>query len=77
MAVSGLGLARDVENLNVPYRCFGAGQARELDGADSMTGSEKPRQTNLEIGGATRLAVPGRIRRFFMSALGRRNFTEF
>ena len=43
---------------NDGFRCIGADQTRKLDGADSMTGSERPRQTNLEIGGATRLAVP-------------------
>ena len=41
-------------------RCIGADQTRKLDGADSMTGSEKPRQINLKIGGATRAAVDGR-----------------
>ena len=45
---------------NVGYRCIGACQGRKLDGADSMTGSEIARQTNLRIGGAARLAVPGR-----------------
>jgi hypothetical protein len=45
---------------NACSRCIGADQARELDGADSMTGSEKPRQPNLGIGGATQLAADGR-----------------
>ena len=47
-------------NLTGSYRCIGARQATRLGGADSMTGSEKTRQTNLEIGGATRMSLPGR-----------------
>lgn len=42
-------------------RCFGADQARKLDAADSMAASEKTRQTNLKIGGAARLSLPGRF----------------
>ena len=48
------------------------GQGRKLDGADSMTGSEKSRQTNLKIGGATRLAVAGRL-----GEVGNGRFVEF
>ena len=42
-------------------RCIGANQARKLGAADPMAASEKARQTNLRIGGLTRLAAPGRI----------------
>jgi hypothetical protein len=41
-------------------RCIGANQARKLGAADPMAASEKARQTNLRIGGLTRLAAPGR-----------------
>ena len=43
-------------------RCIGARQGRKLDGADSMTASEKPRKINLEIGGTTRMSLTGRSR---------------
>ena len=42
-------------------RCIGANQARKLGAADPMAASEKARQTNLRIGGLTRLAAPGRV----------------
>ncbi len=42
-------------------RCIGANQARKLGAADPMAASEKARQTNLRIGGLTRLAAPGRL----------------
>ena len=45
-------------------RCIGANQARKLGAADPMAASEKARQTNLRIGGLTRLAAPGRVRKY-------------
>jgi hypothetical protein len=44
---------------NGSNRCIGARQGRKLDGADSMTASEKPRKINLEIGGTTRMSLTG------------------
>ena len=42
-------------------RCFGARQATRSGDADSMTGSEKTRQTNLRIGGAVARSADGRL----------------
>lgn len=47
--------------LTVRLRCIGARQATRLGGADSMTGSEKTRQTNLRIGGAMARSAYGRL----------------
>jgi phage/plasmid primase-like uncharacterized protein len=51
---------RSAKNLKGCIRCIEARQGGTLDGVDSMAASEKARQTNLEIGGATLLAVTGR-----------------
>jgi hypothetical protein len=56
-----LGVIADLLSQPVLVGCIGARQWRKLDGADSMAASEKTRQTNLRIGGATRLALPGLI----------------